>query len=151
MKVIFLDIDGVLNGINYVKNSGKFGVVIDPARIKILKNIVTATDAEIVLSSSWREHWSATPNDCDEIGLDINKIFKGYKLSIYDKTPDLHFKRAEEIKAWLSDYPETTHYVILDDEELNDRHLVSHHIKTSDDAGGLTQEESIQAITILTK
>lgn len=124
MKVIFLDVDGVLNGINYVKSSEKFGVVVDPVRIKLLKTIVTATDAEIVLSSSWRKHWGVTQNDCDEIGLAINQIFREYKLSIYDKTPDLHFKRAEEIKAWLSDYPETTHYVILDDEEFNDRHLV---------------------------
>ncbi len=151
MKVIFLDIDGVLNSINYVKNSGKFGVVVDPERIKLLKTIVTATDAEIVLSSSWREHWNSTSNDCDEIGLEINKIFREYKLSIYDKTPNLHFKRAEEIKAWLSDYPGTTHYVILDDEEFTDLHLLPHHIKTSDDAGGLTQEDSIQAISILTK
>lgn len=150
MKVIFLDIDGVLNGINYVKDSGKFGVVVDPERMELLKTIVKETDAKIVLSSSWREHWNSTPNNCDEIGAEINKIFREQKLSIYDKTPELRFKRAEEIKAWLIDYPETTHFVVLDDMEFTDRFICSHHIKTSDDDGGLTQEDSIQAIKILT-
>lgn len=150
MKIIFLDIDGVLNGIDYVKSSGKFGVVIDPERIKLLKTIVATTNAEIVLSSSWREHWNSTSINCDEIGQEINKIFRQHKLYIYDKTPDLSFKRAEEIKAWLADYPGTTHYVILDDEKFTDSQLLPHHIKTSDEAGGLTQEDSIQAIKILT-
>lgn len=150
MKFIFLDIDGVLNGINYVKDSGKFGVVVDPERMELLKTIVEETDAKIVLSSSWREHWNSMSNDCDEIGLEINKIFREHKLYIYDKTPDLRFKRAEEIKAWLADYPGTTHYVILDDEKFTDRQLLPHHIKTFDETGGLTKEDSIQAIKILT-
>lgn len=151
MKIIFLDIDGVLNGIEYVKNSGKFGVVVDPVRMELLKEIVNSTGAEIVLSSSWREHWSSTANHCDEIGLEINKKFRAYKLYIYDKTPSLNFKRNEEIKVWLSDYPGITHYVILDDIEFTDEYLLPHHIKTSDEAGGLTHEDFIKAIDILTK
>ena len=150
MKVIFLDFDGVLNGIEYVKSLGKFGVIVDPIRMELLKSIVTATDAEIVLSTSWREHWSSTPIDCDEIGTQINKIFRQYKLFIYDKTPDLRFNRTEEIKSWLANYPQVTQFVILDDAEFTDKQLISHHVKTSDELGGLMPEDALTAIRILT-
>lgn len=48
-KVIFLDIDGVLNdeGINRSN-----GVIIDPKMMKCLRHIVEETDAKIILSSS---------------------------------------------------------------------------------------------------
>ena len=36
-KVIFLDFDGVLNTEKYVSACGYFGVIIDPARMVLLK------------------------------------------------------------------------------------------------------------------
>ncbi len=46
-KVIFLDIDGVLN-----RDDG--GVKIEEEFVKRLAHIVEETEAEIILSSSWR-------------------------------------------------------------------------------------------------
>lgn len=149
MKVIFLDIDGVLNGIDYVKRYGRFGVIVDPERMRLLRQIVLATDAEIVLVSSWREHWSPVSDQCDEIGHEINRIFKEYKLSIYDKTPDRSFKRAEEIKAWLADYPFVSSFAILDDMEYPAAPLKAHHVLTSDENGGLCEDDVRKAIRIL--
>ena len=50
-KVIFLDIDGVLNDEGEEREKG---VYIDETRVQRLASIVEQTGAEIVLSSSWR-------------------------------------------------------------------------------------------------
>lgn len=151
MKVIFLDIDGVLNGIEYVKRYGRFGVIVDPERMQLLRQLVLATDAEIVLISSWREHWSSVTEQCDELGLEINRIFREYRLSVYDKTPDRRFKRAEEIRAWLADAPSVTAFVILDDMKYPAAPLKAHHVLTSDENGGLCEDDVRQAIRILSE
>ena len=61
MKVIFLDIDGVLNSVNTFKKRyeehqkiNKWTLEIDLKMLENLKEIVEKTDAKIVLSSSWR-------------------------------------------------------------------------------------------------
>ena len=61
MKVVFLDVDGVLNTAktfervyNSFKNSGKRELEIDSFRLEYLKKITDETDAKIVLSSTWR-------------------------------------------------------------------------------------------------
>ena len=60
MKVIFLDIDGVLNtGWWYTqmdKNTpkDKYGYAFDPNSVANLKKIIDETGADIVISSSWK-------------------------------------------------------------------------------------------------
>ncbi len=150
MKILFLDFDGVLNSDKYVRNCGHFGVIIDPSRMELLKKIINETDAKIVLSTSWREHWSSMPDRCDETGTLINNIFKRYGLEIFDKTPDLNFKREEEIKAWLNDYPLTENFVVFDDEFLDATgFLKGHFIKTSNLRDGLDEENVCEAVKIL--
>ncbi len=69
-----------------------------------------ATGSEIVLSSSWRRH---------EYDLSLAKAaLKRANLEIKDCTPWLNGRaRVYEIKQWLSDHPEVTKFVILDDDE----------------------------------
>ena len=58
MKIIFLDIDGVLNSIGWVertKGTAYEDKEIDPSKVRLLKQIIDKTDAKIVLSSTWRE------------------------------------------------------------------------------------------------
>lgn len=50
-KIIFLDIDGVLATPEYLKD-GLWGL--HPEKQKLLGEILSQTDAQIVLSSSWR-------------------------------------------------------------------------------------------------
>lgn len=50
MKVIFLDIDGVLN-----TNSDRN---ISNDKLRLLSELVLKTDAEVVLSSTWRNVWN---------------------------------------------------------------------------------------------
>ena len=53
MKVIFLDFDGVLNSAKSPADSGTDGLVIESGKMELLKQIVDATGAEIVLSTSY--------------------------------------------------------------------------------------------------
>lgn len=147
--MIFLDFDGVLNSDKYVRNYGSFGLIIDSSRMTLLKQIVDATDAKIVLSTSWREHWGMVESDCDNIGIEINQIFRKYELEVFDKTPQLNFKREQEILQWLKDYPSVTNFVILDDRFINHKLLNDHFVWTSNLRDGLNEEDVKKAITIL--
>lgn len=147
MKVIFLDFDGVLNSAKYLAACGEFGVVIDPARMVFLKRIVDATAAKIVLTTSWREYWSAGTED--PTGKKIREIFRSYDLQIFDKTPMLHTRREEEIRAWLTGHPEVENFVVLDDRLLGGDFLSGHFVKTSNHFDGLDAEDAEKAISIL--
>lgn len=149
MKIVFLDFDGVLNSERYVRNSEGFGPAIDPSRMILLKQIIDATGAKIVLSTSWREHWSPNINECDKMGILINDIFKQHGLEIFSKTPKLCISRELEIKLWLDSHTNIENFVILDDMVLSDTHLNGHFIKTSNYINGLDQTDVQSAIAIL--
>lgn len=128
MKVIFLDIDGVLNSDiwyqkqdNEVKKSKDLKLHLDPHAIKLLNKIVVQTKSKIVLSSTWRRHYSLK-----EIGCIFKNI--GFVGEFISKTPDLvsldeNFIRGNEILKWCKDneaiiackYHNFKSYVILDD------------------------------------
>lgn len=149
MKVIFLDFDGVLNSEKYVLGCKEYGIVIDPSRMVLLKQIIDATDAKIVLSTSWREHWGTTPAECDGTGMLINDIFCKYGLQIFDKTPMLYLSRETEIKAWLDEHDEAENFVVLDDMFLSADFLDGHFIKTSYYFDGLDETDVEKAVEIL--
>ncbi|MBR6568564.1 MAG: hypothetical protein IKK60_07930 [Clostridia bacterium] len=149
MKVIFLDFDGVLNSDKYIRECGHTGVVIDPEKMEYLKEIVDLTDAKIVLTTSWREHWDKNPDECDDTGKLINSIFAHYGLEIYDKTPVIRPDREKEIKKWLEDNPETVNFVVLDDMRLEADFLTGHIIKTSAFRDALKEKDVKEAIRIL--
>lgn len=105
-KVIFLDIDGVLNSLKtFVKHP--FSMLgIDKQYVKIFNRIIEETEAKVVLSSTWRHN----PN--------WKKIMKdnGLKCDFLGRTGDLNGIRGKEVKKWLEEHPETTKYAILDDD-----------------------------------
>ena len=96
MKVLFLDIDGVVNN-KRTKENFKGFMAIDPAMAALVQRIVRNTGCEIVLSSSWR----LFQNGRDEIERKICKFA--------DITPILHAPRGYEIKVWLTPHPEIEH------------------------------------------
>lgn len=151
MKVVFLDIDGVLNSEDYVYSYREYGIAIDPTRMVLLKQIIDQTNAKIVLSTSWREHWEKAPNECGKIGLQINSIFSQYNLEILDKTPNLRTRREQEIWYWLNKNPQVKNFVVLDDMFLCAEFLDGHFIKTSNHFDGLDEADVEKAIGILNK
>jgi len=80
MKIIFLDIDGVLN-VNVFQ--AKF--------INNLKTIIEATDAKIVISSSWRKKGLSQIQD-----MWLNRGMPGV---VIDTTPSIYTKK-ELITFW---------------------------------------------------
>lgn len=110
MKVLFLDIDGVVNcETTMQRHRGTIGI--DPYMAFLIEKIVIATDCKIVLSSTWR-HW---PDGKEEVEKQVCKL--------YDITPSIHKTeqgddaiRGDEIEAWLSNHPEVKKYAILDDD-----------------------------------
>lgn len=113
MKVIFLDVDGVLN-------SGETLDLFDEFRVEFLKRIVDATGAKIVLSSSWKSGFIKDENGvspCNGYSFLLFNLLMKYGLSLYDVTPnDKNRIRQNEIKQWLSEHEDVENFVIFDDE-----------------------------------
>ena len=153
MKFIFLDIDGVLN-CSETKHKSPTGCVgIDPDKVFQLKQIVDATGAKIILTSTWKTDWFIT-NNLDELNKDGRYLYdslSAHGLGILDKTIDYAWsKRGQGIIDFLKNsYCES--FVILDDGlfdflELGlDRYLV----RTEYFDEGLTKYHVEKAINIL--
>ena len=105
MKIIFLDIDGVLN-CSKTPNPRKFPYVVDRKLLRRLKRLLDRTGAKVVLSSSWRY---------DPAGL---FSARHWGIPFIDVTPDMPKRpRRSEILAWLRAHPRVTRYAIIDDED----------------------------------
>ena len=145
MKVIFLDVDGVLNSVRWMKsdecvtNGGIFGM--DTQAVKLLKYIIEKTDAKIVVSSSWRIggitegshfHDELKRTDPSDTILDavIGKTCQG------DIDPPLprNWVRGDQIQRWIDDNDFDGKFVILDDSD-DMAHLSDHLIRTETEIG----------------
>ena len=158
MKVIFLDIDGVLN-CDFTTNR-VFGYdFVDDDKVERLKRIVDETGAKVVLSSTWRQGWYDFDNGKDDtidselfIALERRLLKSG--IEMIDKTPMFRRResvRGQEIAYWMEHYGQNvTSFVILEDWEnlypYNDDHIV-----WTDGYDGLTDQEADAAIKILNR
>lgn len=116
-KIIFLDFDGVMVTDRYqeqLMTSGsplrdEYGVKFDPICAENLCRIINNTDADIVVTSTWKM----------EMGLDgIRKMWSDRKLpdKVIDITPDVDIlRRGNEIETWLGRQTGSVRYVIIDD------------------------------------
>jgi hypothetical protein len=125
MKVIFLDIDGVLN-CSKTRNPRQFPYVVDQRLLARLQKLLDRTGAKVVLSSSWR---------LDPVGRFAAKHFGVPFIGVCPDRPSS--PRCKEILGWLSDHPKTTRYAVIDDEddELDELPLFQPSAKT-----GLTMD-----------
>jgi hypothetical protein len=157
MKVIFLDIDGVLNHEDWFEKSrkqmakaaneidvlGKMGKCIfwtwhiDPEKVNLIHKIQKETQAKIVLSSSWRHM------------KDIQRILEMRNIEFIDITPDfVDDLRGNEIQAWLNQHSKVENFVILDDDSDMLDTQKDNFIQT-DGLKGIQEEHVQQAIEIL--
>jgi len=105
MKVIFFDIDGVLNCTD-TQNPRKFPYIIDARLLRRFKRLLKQCKAKGVLASSWR---------VDPIGLLAAKHFG---VPFIDVCPDMPSEpRCVEIRAWLLEHSEVARYAVIDDED----------------------------------
>ena len=105
MKVIFLDIDGVLNT-SHTVNPRKLPYVVEKKLVKRLKGILAKSRAKVVLSSTWRY---------DPAGL-FSATYHG--IPYFDCIPDMPRRaRRDEILAWLKKHPRVSRFAVLDDDD----------------------------------
>ena len=122
MKVIFLDIDGVLNTY-YTKEETTVGsIFVEDKKVAILKEIIDRTGAIVVLSSSWRIGWEhlelGVKNGIAQDFIELCDKLLEFGIKLYDKTVvfDKYMRRrGDEIKGWLDAHDDVEGYVIIDD------------------------------------
>lgn len=107
MKVVFLDVDGVLNNFSLIHQNGFH--YIDPDMVGRVSVIVRQTGAKIVLSSTWRLAGSDRKL--------VDAALGGQGMFVHDSTPHLGSYRSQEISDWLRNNPGVERYAILDDDE----------------------------------
>lgn len=139
MKIIFLDIDGVLN------TYGAYGIhdpnSTKPECIERLNVILNETGAKIVIISSWKDQWGikTTTDILYSREVKMDSIFGGTANG---------FSKEKGIQKFLSEYP-ISHFVIIDDNiELNDITLRLHHVQTHTFVG-LTDNDVFDIIRML--
>lgn len=139
MKIIFLDIDGVLNSYQTQPEpeKGLMFTIHAPLAAR-LNALVARTGAQVVLSSTWRcdPNWRATMR---EAGL----------VEMMDRTPTMrrpsgtsfdYCERGKEIGAWLAEHPDVDGYAIIDDDNDMLPEQQPNYFRTSLFEGGLTEE-----------
>lgn len=154
MKIIFLDIDGVLNSVEYTISTqfSKETVrteKVDPVKVGLLRFVCEQTGANIVVSSTWRH------------GRDAS-WFRGFFSSfgwfnppIIDVTPTQceasATRRGDEIAEWLKDFHHSSRWlecVIVDDD--NDFHPTQQDMLVqTNNVHGLSLNNAIEMIDIL--
>lgn len=154
MRVIFLDIDGVLNSEEWNRyvQSFTYGArfnsyyLLSQEMILRLQNVVFQTNAEIVLTSSWRTNERAMDALRRQLSL--------YHLSIKDTTVSYAYgDRADEIKLWLESHANVTSYAIIDDYDdgfTQDEVLSTHYVQPSYEHG-LTDKKTAEIVKILSE
>lgn len=112
MKVLFLDVDGVLNN-EEVFVSRRYGAApVCPECCGRLFRLLDATGAKVVLSSSWRGIPNLERRLRDRgVFRYVHKDKRTGHLSINSDT-----RRGQEIAEWLSRHPEVKRYAIVDDD-----------------------------------
>lgn len=122
MKVLFLDVDGVLNHAAWMETRkdgrlsagedfGWWASMLDPRAVTLLNSVLDRTGAKVVVSSTWRlQHGLAS----------LQKLLEsaGFTGEVISRTPS-HDEggRGAEIFQWLDFHPEVEAYAIVDDSD----------------------------------
>jgi hypothetical protein len=152
MKIIFLDVDGVLNSSDSEDHFHCF-IGLDYSGIKLLREIVDTTGAEIVLVSTWKLSWDKDGSRPDSLGAYLDARLAEEGLTILDKTGGNMNERGHGIIDWLSEHL-TESWIVLDDEIFEDYEecgIMPHLVKTSFYDGGLKEKHVEMAINLLNK
>jgi hypothetical protein len=163
MKIIFLDIDGVLNNQRWArvlhnlyggKGYGGMFRTINPKwqdvkwdwyNVANLKHLLGQTKAKIVISSSWRRF-----HTLDQ----FKRMFQLYGLPQKAVIGETTLKtapgaiRGDQINKYIADNPDIDNYVILDD---NSDFYSGQNLVQTDMQFGLTDKDVLIAISTLNR
>lgn len=132
LRVLFLDIDGVLNSARTCLALGGIPhdlraedvARLDPVALSLLRGLCRAAGLSVVVSSTWRitHHWDA--------------IGRALGLPTMGATPRSRTGfRGDEVRAWLADHPEVLDWAILDDDSDFHRDQVARFVRCDGQEG----------------
>lgn len=165
MRVLFLDIDGVLNSLEWCKAGNGFGCPPGkrtrcskerlkwcPDMVKRLRRVVETTGANIVISSSWRGYGESAIRKWRAMFA----VYGWCNAPVIGETPDLSnaqprgvyvaVKRGEEVAAWLKDHQHVVSFVCVDD---GDDFLPGQPLVLTSMELGLTEQDARECIELL--
>jgi len=165
MKVIFLDIDGVLLPLwtEWRWWRSEWRLTIPQSCAEALYKIAHHTDSMIVISSSWRHHMESCKDLLDQIAdFKYQVWWKDYVERIWDRvisrTPSkTDGGRSTEILMWIDEYHRScktghhiTHWIAIDDEWFDMKAIkrIGKLIKTDPNIW-LTDEDAELVISLL--
>ena len=163
MKIIFLDIDGVLNSNSWNKQHQlkiSDGTLIGQSKIALLSHIAKETNAHIILHSGWKfwfhkDSYEPTRPESQrlvhmlsEFQLKISGFTPDFSTEEIQKTRKFSLIKAKEILSWLENHPEVKSWVVIDDLDLHNESINVHQIKTNSETG-LTEADVTKAIQLL--
>lgn len=131
MKVLFLDIDGVLNSSRTRLAFGAYPwefdernmAMFDTVSINMIRGLCAKAGVSVVVSSAWR-----TTHGWDAIGRELN-------LPTISQTPSSIKTRGHEIQMWLEDNPGVEQYAIVDDDDDMLEEQRPYFVRTDGDNG----------------
>lgn len=149
-KIIFLDVDGVLNcdktldtipynGINYIG--------LDDDKIQLLKDIIDKTDCYIILSTSWRFYPEFVEYLEGKLGEYRTRIIGNTLTNLGDNRCDRYL----EIQDWLRTNPAPLKYAILDDVFYKMKQTFGENFFATNPEFGLTEKIHDDIIKYLNK
>lgn len=146
VKIIFLDMDGVILSGPDLWNSSYIprNRTIPQDKIELLKKLCDATDAKVVVSSTWRSDEN-TRDRLRDLGVPLHEDWR----TCHSWTPEFteaHQGRGYQVQLWLNKHPEVTKFVCLDDD---DDFIPDQPVVYTDFMVGLTELDILEAEVIL--
>lgn len=152
-KVIFLDIDGVINIIREDSGFDEYGQLFNQRCVDNLKKIIDSTNAQIVISSTWKdsgltimkEMWDyrELPGKVIDITPSAQEVVEAGIEEFYDLV-----SRGSEISLWISKNNFKGKYIILDDVRDFTTDQLPHFIKTNADIG-ISDADVVKSVNLL--
>jgi hypothetical protein len=148
--VLFLDFDGVLNHADtttrYMFPDGARFMGLDPVNVARLNAVCElVSDARIVVSSTWR-----TMLDVPALRSVLAQYGFAYTERVIDRTPVLHRLRGLEVQAWLDAQSEQPSSIAILDDAEDMCHLDPFLVRTRMWGGGLTDDDALATVEMLT-
>ena len=156
MKIIFLDIDGVIKTKSCLRSAFKkyrklVPDILDERAVNNLNKLVKETDTKIVITSTWRYGKTAE---------DLQRLLAKHGLTgeIIGMTPELgqmknssfgNITRGQEIQEWLNLHDVPVEYVILDDDTNILPQQVNRFVKCESENGFADENKYQEALAIL--
>jgi len=116
--VLFLDIDGVLNGHYFDREAESSDI--RPSCVAVLNRVLKVTGCSLVISSAWR--YMILGRDLTVRGFEYLLRTHGVRCvggvvghTRADRGVGEYRERAEQIREWLADHPEVERWAVVDD------------------------------------